>query len=241
MNRNVLLLILVSSLLSGFLSAQEMDRSRLNSILKSLELDAVRIKEELCVEKKIPNKENRYIVVIPVLVGKAEDEYNFTVQNYILITDEKGVIENKYLDPTELISDAVALRPFTIDTGLYTISTNIHAFGVKTTFVGSSRIFPYESERISMYYPEGKSLKKVLDQFEMGMNSGEWDGKCKGEFKDNHSYIIVNPPKMNTFSDLTIKTVSVTTVNKEVKEDCENKETSSTSFKTLQFRNGKYQ
>lgn len=241
MGKNLLLLILISFLLSGFLSGQEFDRNRLNHILKSLQLDASRIREDLCVEKMMPNKENTYIAVIPVLVGKAEDEYNFTVQNYILITDEKGVIKNKYSDPTELTSDAVYIRPFTIDTGLYTISKNIRAFGVKTTFVGSSRIFPYESGRITLYYPEGKSLKKVLDQFEMDISRGEWDGKCKGEFKDNHSYIIINPLKMTTFSDLTIKTVSVTTVNKEVKGECDNKETSDTAYKTLKFRNGRYQ
>jgi hypothetical protein len=47
--------------------------------------------------------------------------------------------------------------------------------------------------------------------------------------------------KTNNFTDLKIKTISVKTLNKEVKGDCDSKETSKTTYKTLKFRNGKYQ
>jgi hypothetical protein len=43
----------------------------------------------------MPNDKDSYIVVLPILDGQ-EDEGMYTVRNYILITDEKGNIKNKY-------------------------------------------------------------------------------------------------------------------------------------------------
>lgn len=241
MKKNIFLLTLMMSLFSGIVSAQDIDSVRLTRILKSLKLDKTKIKEELCTEKKMPNAEDSYIAVIPVVVNQEEEDYVFTVQNYILITDSNGTIKNKYFDPTELNSDAITLRSFAIDTGLYNISTNIRAFGVKADFVGSSKPNPYASGTISMYYPEGKTLKKVLDQFELDATSGEWDTRCNGEFEDTHSYIIMDSSKTNNFTDFKIKTISVTTINEEVKGECNTKETSKTTYKILKFKNGKYQ
>lgn len=241
MKRSSFVLILFTALFSGMMYGQDFDNNRLEHILENLKLDKSKVKEELCVEKKMPHEEDSYIAVIPVILSQEEEDYVFTVQNYIVITDSKGTIKNKYFDPAELNSDAIMLRSMSIDTGLYTISNNIRAFGVKTDFVGSSRPNPYGSVTISMYYPEGKTLKKVLDQFEMDSNRGEWDTRCNGEFKDDHSYILMEPSKTNNFTDLKIKTISVKTINKEVKGECENKETSKTSFRILKFKNGKYQ
>ncbi|WP_312298048.1 hypothetical protein [Chryseobacterium sp.] len=240
MKRNILLLTLIISLCSGILYAQEFDSIRLNEILKTLNLDKTKIKEELCTEKKMPNAEDSYIAVIPVVIMQDEENYMFTVRNYIVITDHKGTVKNQYFDPAELTSDAVMLRSMSIDTGLYNISNNIRAFGVKTDFVGSSRPNPYASGTISLYYPEGKSLKKVLDQYELDSTHGEWDTRCNGEFKDDHSYIMIDRSKTNNFTDLKIKTISVKTINKEVKGECDNTETSKTFYRTLKFKNGKY-
>jgi hypothetical protein len=240
MKKSIFLLTLMMSLFSGIISAQDIDSVRLVHILKSLKLDKTKIKEELCIEKKMPNAEDSYIAVIPVVLSQEDEDYVFTVQNYILITDSNGTIKNKYLDPTELNSDAIYLRSFAIDTGLYNISANIRAFGVKADFVGSSKPNPYASGTISMYYPEGKTLKKVLDQFELDATSGEWDTRCNGEFKDDHSYIVMDSSKTNNFTDLKIKTISVTSINKEVKGECNTKETSKTTYKTLKFKNGYY-
>lgn len=235
-----LLRLALFALFSGTLSGQEFDSIRMNNILKSLKLDKTKIKEEFSAEKKMPNAEDSYIAVIPVLLGK-EEEYAFTVQNYILITDEKGRIKNQYFDPEEITSDAVMLNSITIDTGLYHVSADIRAFGVKLGFVGSSRPNPYSSEMLSLYYPEGNTLKKILNQFELSASHGEWDTRCNGEFEDERSVLIMDQSKTNNFTDLKIKTISVQTVNEEVKGECKNKETSKTTYKTLKFKNGKYQ
>ncbi|MDR6920744.1 MULTISPECIES: hypothetical protein [Chryseobacterium] len=239
MKKNRVLILI--SLWTGILYGQQIDDTRYENIVKSLKLDKTKIKEELCTEKKMPNAENSYIVVVPVVVEQDEEDYVFTVQNYILITDEKGVIKNKYLDPEEISSDAIYLRNFGIDTGLYNLNTNIRAFGVIADFAGSSKPNPYASGRMSMYYPEGKTLKKVLNQFEMYSTHGEWDTRCNGEFEDNHSFIVLDKAKTNNFTDLKIKTISVKTVNTDVNGECNEKETSRTTYKILKLRGGKYQ
>ncbi|AZA79760.1 hypothetical protein EG347_20870 [Chryseobacterium sp. G0186] len=240
MKKNIFLMTLIVCLFSGLLSGQDFDSIRLTRVLKNLKLDKTKIREELCTEKKMPYAEDSYIAVIPVVVEHENDDYVFTVQNYIVITDGNGTIKNKYLDPKNINSDAISLRSFTIDTGLYTIGSNIRAFGVKADFVGSSRPNPYELTTISMYYPENKTFKKILDQFTVNLFHGEWDTRCNGEFEDDRSYIIVEQPKSTHFADLKIKTISVTTVNKDVKGECESKETSKTTYQTLKFRNGLY-
>ncbi|MDR2234518.1 MAG: hypothetical protein LBE92_00200 [Chryseobacterium sp.] len=234
-------LFILTFLLTGFLYGQEINTARFENVVKSLKIDRSKIKEEFCTEKKMPNAENSYIIVIPVIIEQFEEDYIFKLQNYILITDEKGMIKNKYLDPAELTSDAVMLMGIGIDTGLYTISNGIRAFGVTVDFKGSSNPNPYSSGSISLYYPEGKTLRKVLDQFELNVSRGEWDTRCEGEFEDNHSYIIVDRTKSHHFTDLKIKTVSVKSINTFENEECHEKETSKTTYRTLKFRNGKYQ
>lgn len=218
---------------------QEMDTVRFENIVKNLKLDKNKIKTELCTEKKMPNAENSYIVVIPVLLG-IEEDYVFTVQNFILITDQNGTIKNKYFDPTEITSDAIMLRAITIDTGLYTIGTDVRAFGVKIGFEGSSRPNPYSSVEISLYYPSGNTLKKVLHQFNVNSGSGEWDTNCTGEFEDKDSVILVDKTKTNAFADLKIKSKITVTKSKVVKDDCKDDIKSRTTYTILKFKNGIY-
>lgn len=226
--------------LAGILSGQEISSIRYDRIVKDLKLDKSKIKEEFCTEKKMPNADNSYIVVLPLLQGKEEDDF-FVVKNYIVITDENGGIKNQYLDPAEITSDAVMLRSMTVDTGLYNISSGVRAFGVQISVANGSQPNPYSSETISLYYPSGKTLKKVLDTFELSSHGGEWDTRCSGEFQDDHSVIIMDKKKTNNFTDLRIKTIIVSTKAEEVNGDCKENEISKTSYQILKFKNGKYQ
>lgn len=224
---------------AGILHAQEINFARFENIVKSLKLDKTRIKGEFCTEKKMPNAEDSYIAVLPILQGKEEEDF-FVVRNYIVITDENGAIKNQYVDPVEITSDAIMLRSILIDTGLYNMSNGIRAFGVKVSVQNGSQPNPYSSETISLYYPAGKTLKKVLNEFELSNYSAEWDTRCTGEAEDNHSLIMMDKTKTNNFTDLKIKTISIAKNSKEVNGDCKENETSKTSYRILKFKNGKY-
>lgn len=227
-------------LFAGILYGQEINTTRFDHIVKSLKLEKTRIKEEFCTEKKMPNAEDSYIAVLPILQGKEEEDF-FVVRNYIVITDANGAIKNQYFDPVEITSDAIMLRSLSIDTGLYNISSGIRAFGVKISVRNGSQPNPYSSETISLYYPSGNTLKKVLNEFELSVYSGEWDTRCTGEANDDSSVIMMDKTKTNNFTDLKIKTISVKRKTKEVNGDCKENETSKTSYRILKFKNGKYQ
>lgn len=224
----------------GILHGQEINTTRFDHIVKSLKLDKTMIKEEFCTEKKMPNVEDSYIAVLPILQGKEEEDF-FVVRNYIVITDENGGIKNQYFDPVEITSDAIMLRSMTIDTGLYNISSGIRAFGVKVSVQNGSQPNPYSSETISLYYPSGNTLKKVLNEFELNSYGAEWDTRCAGEADDDQSVIMMDKTKTNHFTDLKIKTISMHRKTKEVNGDCKENETSKTSYRILKFKNGRYQ
>lgn len=226
-------------LVANVLNAQEINSTRFENIIRSLKIDRSRIKNDFFIEKKMPYAEDSYIVVVPVLIGDYEEDF-FTVQNYILISDEKGNIKNKYLDPREVTSDAIRLSSIKIDTGLYNISQNIRAFGVKIYFEGSSRPNPYSSEDISLYYPVSQTLKKILGEFNLSQSHGEWDTNCAGEFEDETSVIMIDKAKTKSFTDLIIKTKTTSTVNKEVDGDCKDFEKMKTTSRVLKFSNGMY-
>jgi hypothetical protein len=221
------------------LSAQEYDDARYNVVLKQLKLNSSEIHNELYTEKKMPNLEDSYIIVVPILLGKLETD-GFSVQNTILITDLEGKIKNKYIDETELGSDAIMLDRFVIDTGLYKLNSNIRAFGIAANYRGSSGPNPYSSSDISLYYPDGKTLKKILDNYNLRTYSGEWDMNCSGEFEENNSVIILDKAVTNGFANLKIKTENIKTFSKEINGDCKENKTSKIFYKILKFDKSVY-
>lgn len=227
-------------LMTFSLSAQQYDDARYGVVLKQLQLNSSEVHNELYTEKKMPNIEDSYIIVVPVLLGKLEAD-GFSVKNTILITDVQGKIKSKYIDDTEFGSDAIMLDSFTIDTGLYKLNSNIRAFGIIANYHGSSRPNPYSSSDISLYYPEGKTFQKVLDGYNLKTYSGEWDMNCSGEFDDDNSVIIVDQVKTNGFNNLKIKTERIKKFTKEINGECSESKTSKISYKTLKFNKSVYQ
>ncbi|MCU7615780.1 hypothetical protein NZ698_01100 [Chryseobacterium sp. PBS4-4] len=230
---------LLLTIITLMLSAQEYDKGRYTKVLNQLKLSSTQIHNELYTEKKMPNAENSFIIVVPVLQGKLEVD-GFSVKNTILITDNEGIIKNKYIDPTEFGSDAIMLQSFTIDTGLYNLNSNVRAFGIIAEYYGSSRPNPYSSSNLSLFYPDGKTLKKVLDGYNLKTFSGEWDTNCSGEFEGDTSVIIVDQAKTNGFANLKIKTESTKTISKELNGECSEDIKSKISYKTLKFNKSTY-
>lgn len=99
---------------------------------------------------------------------------------------------------------------------------------------------PYSSSDISLYYPEEKTLKKILDSYNLRTYSGEWNMNCSGEFEEENSVIIVDQTKTNGFTNLKIKTESIKTVSKEINGECNESKTSKISYKILKFNKSIY-
>lgn len=218
---------------------QEYNATRFNHVLKQLKLNPSKVKSEFYTEKKMPNAEDSFIAVVPFLKEKIEEDY-LLYQNYIVITDAKGEIKSKYLDPAEITSDAIMLEGFTIDTGLYHLNSEVRAFGVIANYRNGSGPNPHSSADISLYYSQGKTLKKVLSQYNVYTSGAEWDMKCNGEFSEDRSVIILDEAKSNGFANLKIKTETTEKIGREVNGDCTEKKTMKTSLRTLKFDKSAY-
>ncbi|CAM1340123.1 PA3715 family protein [Tenacibaculum aestuarii] len=209
-------------------------------VIKELNLDESKLVPALQAFKILPNSPHEAVVVIPEIVEGSEEEHYFALNAHVAFVN----IENKqvlyhYFESAKTngwISDAIMLKEIIIDTASYTITEKERAFGIKTHFVGSSRVNPYESDRLSLFIIENNSLQKVLHNFEVLYSGGEWDGSCKGQFFDKKKTLIISEEKTNKYFDIVVKnkiTESIAFIN--VNGDCDNKNTVTTKTSVLKF------
>ena len=189
--------------------------SLINKVVKQLHLDKSKIQNELVVSTIIPNNPNETIIVIPEIVD--EGEMYFELNSHILIIDSKsGNIKSHFFESSKTnnwISDAIQLTEITIDTAPYKVSKNERAFGIRLHFIGSSRPNPYENETISLFVQSKNKLKKVLNNYEILYNGGEWDTDCEGKFVDERKVLIISNNKTNGFFDIFVKNKITETTN----------------------------
>ena len=239
MYRKTLCLLFISAFFT--LNAQvnkEDEAINLQYILKQLKLDRSKCKMDLVALKAIPNNPDETIVVIPEIVE--EEEYYFELNSHILIVDSKtGKIKYNYFESSNTnnwVSDAIQLTSIAIDTAPYQISEQNRAFGIIVRYVGSSRANPYESETIALFTKSGDTLKKILNNYEIMYNGGEWDTDCVGEFVMHKKTLIISTNKTNDYFDIIVKNKIITTKNYiDVNGECNAKEKSSTEKSLFKF------
>lgn len=209
-------------------------------VIDELNIDRSKLMPALQAFKILPNRPHEAIVVIPEIVEGSEEEHYFSLNTHIAYVN----IENKqvlfhYFESAETngwTSDAIMLTEIVIDTAPYTITENERAFGVKTHFVGSSRVNPYESESLSLFIIANNNLQKVLHNFEIIDNGGEWDGNCHGEFITEKRTLIISEEKNNGYFDILVKHKITNNIAFEDENgDCKSKDTIITKTSVLKF------
>ncbi|RKF02740.1 hypothetical protein C8N26_2729 [Tenacibaculum lutimaris] len=209
-------------------------------VIDELNIDKSKLIPSLQAFKTLPNRPNEAIVVIPEIVEGSEEEHYFTLNTHIAYVN----IENRqvlfhYFESAETngwTSDAIMLTEIVIDTAPYTITENERAFGVKTHFVGSSRVNPYENESLSLFIIANNNLQKVLHNFEIIDNGGEWDGNCHGEFITEKRTLIISEEKNNGYFDILVKHKITNNIAFEDENgDCKSKDTITTKTSVLKF------
>ena len=214
-------------------------------VIDELNIDRSKLMPALQAFKILPNRPHEAIVVIPEIVEGSEEEHYFSLNTHIAYVN----IENKqvlfhYFESAETngwTSDAIMLTEIVIDTAPYTITENERAFGVKTHFVGSSRVNPYENESLSLFIIANNNLQKVLHNFEIIDNGGEWDGNCHGEFITEKRTLIISEEKNNGYFDILVKHKITNNIAFEDENgDCKSKDTITTKTSVLKFDGKSY-
>jgi hypothetical protein len=105
------------------------------------------------------------------------------------------------------------------------------AFGVRIVYQSSVRESPFQSERLSLYVPEGPKLRKVLDELELERQSGDWDTNCSGTFRTVRSTLAVASTSTNGYADLALRQTGSNSRSALVGDECVTRERPAT-FRT---------
>jgi hypothetical protein len=151
----------------------------------------------------------KIIIVLPIITNRDNEcDYCFDIDNNILIWNKiSKSFETNYTKKSEWTSDAVYLSSLKIDTAPYYLNKNILAFGLLYSYRGSSKVNPYNSESINLYYLKNNKIIEVLNNFELENMTGENNGTCENaSFKTSKSIMIMNDKFENKLNNITIKT-----------------------------------
>ncbi|WP_215224676.1 PA3715 family protein [Echinicola shivajiensis] len=215
-------------------------------VIKDLNLNHPKLIPKLQAFKILPNSPNEAVVVIPEIAEGSEEEGYFELNAHIAFVNiENEQVLYHYFESAETngwISDAIMLKEITVDTAPYTIIENERAFGIKTHFVGSSRVNPYKSDRLSLYIIADNSLQNVLHNYEVNKGTGGWDGDCEGEFASEEKTLIILEERSNGYFDIMVKSKITNSIAfKDENGDCDSKDTITTKTSVLKFDGITYQ
>lgn len=216
----------------------------LETVLKNLNLKKEDCKLSLVAQKVNPINPAETIMVIPEIVE--EDEYYFNLNSYIVIVETlTGKILNQFFETPKtngFESDALVLTDIKIDTAPYLVAASTRAFGVRVSFVGSSRANPYDNEKLSLYLKtKDNGLQKILNNYEMMSYGGEWDTDCYGNFVTKKNVFIMTEAYTNNFLDILVSTKVTETENYlDQDNNCQSKDVLTKSKSVLKYNGAEY-
>lgn len=217
----------------------EPDTLLVTKVLKQLRIPLSNTKQEFIRTKQMPNDRAKTIVTIPVMQNEDADGYSYTMDAYILLVSSgSGKVLQKYYEEGYWESDALRLEDIGIDTAPYRLNSETRAFGIGTSYTGSSQPNPYSEQTISLFVVIGNTLVKVLDKLVLERNTGEWDMRCAGVFQNLKRTISVAPNKTKGYADLIINSRTVSTESFPKGEECEEKVLSNKLEKSILKFNG---
>ena len=239
MSRTLMILFLLICPMTLITYCQTTDSETFDKVLKQLDLNKSDCHPDLLVSEIMPYAHEKSVLVIPVIMEKTEDSYK--CDSYILIiNNETGEILNKFYESNALISDAISITQISIDFAPYKLNSKIRAFGIRVKYEGHSSPNPYENEELSLFVPKDSVLIRILKNFSISSDGGEWDTNCEGQFTSEKKTLIMSDKAVNNFCDIIVKTKIISTKKTKVNGDCIDKETSLNNTSILHYNNVEY-
>ncbi len=215
----------------------------INSVLMDLKLDWVQTKTNLISTKEYPANPDETIVIIPEIVD--EGEHYFELNSHIVVADnQSGKITHHYFESyqnNQWVSDAIELDDIQVDPNSFKITENKAAFGLYVSYFGHSRANPYQNTTLSLFMKSGDSLIKVLSDYTIVNNGGEWNGDCDGKFKGEEKAVVVSTKKTNgCFDILTNNKITETKSFNDHDGECQTEKSFHFKNTVLEFNGKKY-
>ncbi len=192
--------------------------------------------------KHWPPDDSLAIVVFAYQAGEdeADDFAKYDVE--ILLTNRtNGTIKQRFFKEGWWVSDAIQLDDVVIDTARYWVTPNERAFGIRTSYVGSSRVNPFNYSDLYLFTSQPKRLNLIVDEIEIAKFSGEVDLGCSGTYSEKKSTLHILHSKTNGYFDLKIKTLQQDIYSKNNGDECdEHYKKPIKSQYILRYQNGVY-
>lgn len=225
------------------LEEQIQEDDYLTIALKQLNIDRHDCNMEYIVEDVLPYDSEKSVIVIPIVADREGDFVIMDVHLAVIDHNTKKIV-HWYYDKNALSSEGVwRLYDIKVDTTFYKLNPTTNAFGIQTSYVGSSQPNPSSSSSVSLFVPQGEKLIKVLGSYCIYDFSGETDTMCNGDFETEKVILSVSEEQTNGYNDIIAdKTFQKTQRNVDDENDCiETILEEKTEKEILRFSNGEYQ
>jgi hypothetical protein len=117
-----------------------------------------------------------------------------STKSIVATTREKEILD----------AGAINSHGVTIDTANYRLDKNHVAFGIRTSWKGSSQPNPYSSTSLSLYSLCDNGLNNVLEGLTVQERVGEWDTRCAGSFQERHLTLAMRQSRDN-YADIVVR------------------------------------
>lgn len=151
-----------------------------------------------------------------------------TTQSIVATTRERGILD----------AGAINSHGVTIDTANYRLGQNHLAFGIRTSWKGSSQPNPYSSTSLSLYSLSDNVLNNVLEGLTVQERVGEWDTQCAGSFQERHMTLAMQQSRED-YADIIVRERVRNTRSFEAEANCETTTLGQkTNSYTLEYKRG---
>lgn len=148
---------------------------------------------------------DRVLALVPRILSETDDETHGDLD--VLVLDRSSLrVEQRLRLPGYLDDDALRIERLDLDTAYYRLAPDVIAFGVRKTLEGSSRPNPFEEVDLSLFAPDGRRLRRVLDGLVVARSNGEWDTQCAGHFSELHRTLAMSDTSSHGRTDIVVAT-----------------------------------
>lgn len=151
-----------------------------------------------------------------------------STQSIVATTLEKGILD----------AGAINSYGITIDIANYRLDQNHVAFGIRTSWKGSSQPNPYSSTSLSLYSLSDNVLNNVLEGLTVQERMGDWDTRCAGSFQERHMTLAMRQSRDN-YADIVVRETVKNTSSFGTEGSCETSTLGQkTKSYTLEYKRG---
>lgn len=192
--------------------------------------------------KHLPTDDSLAIVVFAYQAGEDEADGFSAYDVEILLTNRNnGAIKQRFFKEKWWVSDAIKLNNVIIDTARYWVTPNERAFGIRTSYRGSSQVNPFNYSDLYLFTSQPKRLNLIANEIKIAQFSGEIDLSCRGTYLEKKSTLHILRSKTNGYFDLQIKTLQQDTYFKNNGDECDERyKKPIKSQYILRYQNGVY-